>query len=141
MKFPRRAKLFRNPFDMTAYAAVFFLMVIFLVLGAQRYTPGVKIDLPVAGDLPGTDKPAVTVAMDEQGRYYFQNQMIEEAALKVQFTNAVQSAREPLTLVIQADKAVRQEHLIRLALLARDAGVHEALLATLPRAVAAPVKR
>ncbi len=140
MKFPRRAKLFRNPFDMTAYAAVFFLMVIFLVLGGQRYTPGVKIELPVAGDLPGTDQPTVTVAMDESGRYYFQNQIIEEAALRVQFTNAAASSKEPLTLVIQADRAVRQENLVRLALLARDAGIREALLATLPRAVAVPAR-
>jgi biopolymer transport protein ExbD len=136
MKFPRRAKLFRNPFDMTAYAAVFFLMVIFLLMGVQRYTPGVKIELPVAEDLPGTDKPTVTVAMDESGRYYFQNQIIDEAALKVQFTKAAASSTEPLTLVIQADKAVRQENLVRLALLAHEAGIHEALLATLPRAAA-----
>lgn len=140
MKFPRRAKLFRNPFDMTAYAAVFFLMVIFLVLGAQRYTPGVKIELPMADDLPGTDKPTVTVAVDEYGRYYFQNQMIEEAALQSQFTNAVAGSTEALTLVIEADKAVRQERLVRLALLARDAGIREALLATLPRAVATPAR-
>jgi len=140
MKFPRRAKLFRNPFDMTAYAAVFFLMVIFLVLGAQRYTPGVKIELPVATELPGTDKPTVTVALDESGRYYFQNQLIEEAALRAQFTNAVASSSEALTLVIEADKAVRHENLVRLALLARDAGIHEALLATLPRATAAPAR-
>ena len=136
MKFPRRAKLFRNPFDMTAYAAVFFLMVIFLVLGAQRYTPGVKIQLPVAGELPGTDKPTVTVAMDESGFYYFNNQMIEEAALKAELTNAVSAAAEPLILVIQADRAVRQERVVRLALLARDAGIPEALLATLPRTAA-----
>jgi len=140
MKFPRRAKLFRNPFDMTAYAAVFFLMVIFLVLGAQRYTPGVRIELPVAADLPGTDKPTLTVAVDESGRYYFRNQIIEEAALQAQFTNAVASATDALTLVIEADKAVQQEKLVRLALLARDAGIREALLATLPRAVAAPAR-
>lgn len=138
MKFPRRAKLFRNPFDMTAYAAVFFLMVIFLVLGAQRYTPGVRIELPLADDVPGTDKPTVTVAVDESGRFYFQNQIIEEAALRVQFTNAVAGSPEALTLVIQADKAVRQENLVRLALLARDAGIREALLATLPREVSPP---
>lgn len=140
MKFPRRAKLFRNPFDMTAYAAVFFLMVMFLVLGVQRYTPGVRIELPATGELPGTDKPTVTVAMDESGRYYFQNQIIEEAALRAQLTSAVARSTEALTLVIQADKAVRQENLLRLALLGRDAGINEALLATMPRAVAAPAR-
>ena len=140
MKFRRRARLPRTPFDVTAYAAVFFLMVMFLLLGTRRYTPGVRINLPLASDLPGTDQPTVTVAMDEVGRYYFDNQLIAETALKAQLTTAAAQSPEPLTLVIQADKAVRLENLLRLRLLARDAGIHDALLATLPRAVARPVR-
>ena len=140
MKFRRRARLPRTPFDVTAYAAVFFLMVLLLLLGTRRYTPGVKINLPVAGDLPGTDQPTVTVAMDESGRYYFDNQLIAESALKVQLASAAAQSAEPLTLVIQADKAVRQENLLRLTLLARDAGIRDALLATFPRAVAVPAQ-
>jgi biopolymer transport protein ExbD len=135
MKFRRRARLPRTPFDVTAYAAVFFLMVLMLLLSTRTYTPGVRIKLPAADDLPGTEQPTVTVALDESGRYYFDNQLIAETALKVQLTNAAARAAGPLTLVIQADKAVRQENLLRLALLARDAGIRDALLATLPRAV------
>jgi len=115
-------------------------MVIFLVLGAQRYTPGVRIDLPQADDVPGTDKPTVEVAVDESGRYYYLNQLIEEEALRARFTNAVAGSTEALTLMIYADKAVRQEKLVRLALLARDAGIREALLATLPREVSSPAR-
>jgi biopolymer transport protein ExbD len=140
MKYRRRARLPRTPFDVTAYAAVFFLMVLLLLLSTRSYTPGVRIKLPVADDLPGTDQRTVTVGMDESGRYYFNNQPIAEAALKVQLTNAAVRSAEPLTLVIQADKAVRQENLMRLTLLARDAGIHDALLATLPRAVATPAR-
>lgn len=140
MKFRRRARLPRTPFDVTAYAAVFFLMVLLLLLGTRHYTPGVKINLPAADNLPGTDQPTVTVAMDESGRYYFDNQIIGEAALKVELTSAAAQSAAPLTLVIQADKAVRLENILRLTLLARDAGIHEALQATLPRAVAAPVR-
>ena len=140
MKFRRRARLPRTPFDVTAYAAVFFLMVLMLLLGTRRYTPGVKINLPAADNLPGTDQPTVTVAMDEGGRYYFDNQVIGEAELKAQLTNAAAQSVGPLTLVIQADKAVRQENLVRLTLLARDAGIHDALLATLPRAVTGPAR-
>jgi len=88
MKFPRRTRLLRNPFDATAYAAVFFLLVIFVSLNSRLYTPGVKINLPVGSDLPGTDKPTVTVALDEAGRYYYQNQVIEEAALKGELRTA-----------------------------------------------------
>ena len=82
MKFPRRTRLLRNPFDATAYAAVFFLLVIFVSLGSRTYTPGVKINLPVADNQPGTDKPTITVAMDENGRCFFQNQIIEDHACK-----------------------------------------------------------
>lgn len=140
MKFPRRARLLRNPFDATAYAGVFFLLVLFVAFGSRLYTPGVKIVLPTADNLPGTGKPTVTVAMDQGGHYYFQNQIVEESVLHAQLTNAVALATEPLVLVIQADKDVRHADLLKLALLARDAGITESLLATLPRAVAAPAR-
>ena len=140
MKFPRRTRLLRNPFDATAYAAVFFLMVIFVSLGSRLYTPGVKINLPTAANQPGTDKPSITVAMDEHGRYYFQNRMVEAAALKNSFTAAAKQSPEPLTLVILMDKAVQFEDLLQLQLLARDAGISEALVATLPTANASLVR-
>jgi len=140
MKFRRRARLPRTPFDVTAYAAVFFLMVLMLLVSTRSYTPGVRIKLPVAADLPGTDAPTVTVAMDEGGRYFFDNQIIAEPALQVQLKAAANRSLAPLTLVIQADRAVRQESLLHLALLAREAGIHEALLATLPRPVATPAR-
>ena len=140
MKFPRRAKLLRNPLDATAYAGVFFLLVLFVAFGSRLYTPGVKIVLPTADNLPGTDKPTVTVAMDQSGRFYFQNQIVDQAALKVQLINIVAHATEPLTLVIQADKNVLYADVIKLALLARDAGITESLHATLPRAITAPAR-
>ena len=51
----------------------------------------------------------------------------------------MKNSREPLTLVIHADKSVTYEQLVHLTLLARDAGITNALLATLPRVVDAPV--
>ena len=67
MKFPRNAKLLRSPFDVAPFAAVFFLLVIFLLLGALLPVPGLSLQLPkfdVNGEgLPGTDKPSVAVAM------------------------------------------------------------------------------
>lgn len=140
MKFPRRTRLLRNPFDATAYAAVFFLMVIFVTLGSRLYTPGVQIKLPTADNQPGTDKPTITVAMDEQGRYFYQNQLIEPAALNDSFRIAAKQSPEPLTLVILTDKAVQFENLLQLQLLARDAGISDAMVATSPQANAAPAR-
>jgi biopolymer transport protein ExbD len=138
MKFPRNIRLLRNPFDVAPFAAVFFLLVIFLMVAALLPTPGIPLQLPVAGDLPGTDKPNVSVAVDAGGRFYFANQIVSEAQLKSNLSAAAKKSREPLTLVIHADKTVTYEQLVRLTLLARDAGIQNALLATLPRIVNTP---
>jgi biopolymer transport protein ExbD len=139
MKFPRNARIFRGQLDAAPFAAVFFLLVIFLMLGSLVYTPGVKLELPVANDLPGTDKPTVAVAIDAGGRLYFENQGIEEPELRNRLRQAVRNSAEPLTLLVKADQKVAYQSLIRLTLLAREAGLTEARLATLTGAGDGPV--
>ena len=119
---------------------MFFLLVIFLWLSSLVYTPGVrvKLDLPVADNLPGTTNLTVSVAIDADGRLYYDNQPIVESALTARLKQRAKESPEPLTLVLQADKAVSYDSLVRLTLLARDAGIRDALLATLPRPLANP---
>jgi biopolymer transport protein ExbD len=143
MRFRRNARIPRGQLDAAPYAAVFFLLVIFMMLATLVYTPGARLELqlPQADGLPGTDKPTVSVAIDADGRLYYDNQWIEENDLRRQLRAVVKKSAEPLTLVVQADKAVSYEKCLRLALLAREAGISEALLATLPRPYAAPMPR
>ena len=138
MKFPRNARLLRSSFDMAPFAAVLFLLVIFLMLGAFLPTSGLPLRLPVANDLPGINQPTVAVAVDANGRFYFANQIVNEDKLKSALKAAVKKSRAPLTLVVRADKTVTYDQLVHLALLARDAGIQNALLATLPRLIPAP---
>ena len=72
MKFARHARLLRSQLDAAPFAAVFFLLVIFMMLGSLIYTPGARLELqiPQGKDLPGTDKPTVSVAIDADGRLY-----------------------------------------------------------------------
>jgi biopolymer transport protein ExbD len=135
MKFPRNARLLRGTFDVAPFAVVFFLLIIFMTLAALLPTPGLSLHLPVAGDLPGTDKPTVAVAIDTEGRLFFANQIVTETELKSHLLDAVKKSHEPLTLVVQADKAVTYDQLVQLTLVARDAGIHDVLLATLPRVI------
>ena len=132
MKFPRNARIFRGQLDAAPFAAVLFLLVIFLMLGSLVYTPGVPLQLPVANDLAGTDKPTIAVAIDGNGRLFFENQGIEENQLRGRLRQAAKQTPE-LTLLVQADKSVSYDMLMRLTLLARDAGISQAWLATLPR--------
>ncbi len=132
MKFPRNARIFRGQLDAAPFAMVFFLLLIFLMLSALVYTPGVLLKLPVANGLPGTDKPMVAVAVDGNGRLYFENQVIEEGPLRDRLREAVKGA-PGLGLLVQADEAVTQKRLLQLAVLAYEAGISESWLATLPR--------
>ena len=138
MKFPRNTRLLRNPFDVAPFATVFFLLVIFLMLAALLPAPGIPLQLPGAENLPGTDRPTVSVAVDANDRYYFESQIITGVQLKSALAAAARNSREPLTLVIQADQTVTYGQLVQLTLLAHAAGIQNALLATLPRFVSAP---
>jgi biopolymer transport protein ExbD len=138
MKFPRNARIFRGRLDVAPFAAVFFLLAIFMMLASLVYTPGVDLQLPIAANLAGTDKPNVAVAIDGNGRLYFENQLIDEPRLVAKLRHAVSNSPAPLTLLVEADKAVNYERLMALTLIARDAGIQSAWLATLPRPVLAP---
>ena len=140
MKFPRNAKILRSHFDVAPFAAVFFVLVIFLLLGALLPTAGIPLQPPSAADLPGVDKPTVAIAVDANGQLYFENQLIAEPQLTNRLAAAASASREPLTLVIHADKAVTYDQLAHFVLLARDAGITNTLLATLPRAGVAPAQ-
>jgi biopolymer transport protein ExbD len=137
MKFPRSARILRSQFDVAPFAAVFFCVLIFVLLGALLPVTGLRMNLepPTAADLPGVDGPVFAVAVDAQNHLYFENQIITEAVLKTSLAAAVKGSHEPLTLVIHADKAVAYEELAHLALLAREPeiGITNLVLATLPQ--------
>lgn len=134
MKFPRNAKIMRGHLDVAPFAGVFFLLLIFLLMGSLVYTPGVRVELPIGSrDSTGVEGPTVSVAVDKNGTFYFENQAIGTNELKVRLQSVVAKSSQPLTLIVQADKAVDTETWIRLAELARDAGIRQALQEVLPR--------
>lgn len=51
MRFPRNAKIFRGQLDPAPVAGVFFLLMLFILLGSLLYTPGVLVS--VAGNAGG----------------------------------------------------------------------------------------
>jgi biopolymer transport protein ExbD len=133
MKYPRNAKIFHGQLEVAPFAGVFFLLVLFVLLGSLVYTPGVNISLPTAGDLPGTDQTVVAVAVDAGGQFYFDNQLIAPPQLQSRLRSVVRKTAEPITLLVQADRAVHYQSLIQLSMIAREVGIKDAFLATLPQ--------
>lgn len=134
MKFPRNARIFRGQLDATPFVTVFFLLVLFLMLGSRLYAPGVRLNLPSTGDvdLPGTDQPTVSVAVTAAALYY-KDQLVSERELSNGLYAARQSVSQPLALVVEADKDVTYERLVHLLMIARGAGITNFVGATLPR--------
>lgn len=136
MRFPRNAKIFRGQLEVAPFAGVFFVLLLFLLLHSSMvFIPGIPIQLPEGANLPGIAGGTVVVAVDKSGQIYFQNQVSDEIRLKEKFQAAVANAREPLTLIVQADKQVAFETLVPLLLLARAAGIKEGMLAIRPEVV------
>ena len=136
MKFARNAKIFRGQLDIAPFAGMFFCLLLFLLLCGLTYTPGVHIQLPAAEDLPGVSQPSVSVAVGAGGQFYFENQLVQADELRKRLQAVVNKSDQTLTLVVLADKGVNYETLIRVTMLAREAGIKNALLATLPGSAA-----
>jgi biopolymer transport protein ExbD len=114
------------------------------MLGALMPIAGIpmqqSLQLPTADNLPGTDRPTRAMAVDANGNLYFENQIVSQRVLVNDLMVATNTARAPLTLVIHADKSVSYETLANLTLLARDHGITNIILATLPPVEIAPAK-
>jgi len=82
----------------------------------------------------------VAMAVDASGNLYFENQIVSELVLKAGLRAATNATRAPLTLIIHADRAVSYDRLAHLAQLARDYGITNTWLATLPRVETAAAK-
>ena len=77
------------------------------------------------------------MAIDSNGRLYFENQWIDETELRLRLHKAVSHLPTAPTLIVHMDKRVTYDQQLHLAMLARDAGISHTVLATLPSAAGA----
>jgi biopolymer transport protein ExbD len=134
MKFPRNARMFKGQLDFTPFASVFFCLLIFILLSSLTYTPGVQIVIPeTSAELPGAAGPTVRVALDASGQIFFENQVIQPNDLRRRLKQKVKDSAEPLTLVVLADRDVKDGTLQDLYDLSHAAGIKNILRARQPR--------
>ena len=94
MKFQRNARILRNHMDIAPFGGMFFCLLIFLVLTALVYTPGVEISLPTSDSMvSGVEFPALSVAMTSTGQLYSQNAPISETNFWKMLSEEKQSHR------------------------------------------------
>ena len=98
------------------------LLVIFIVT-APVITHSVHLELPRASSAPSEQTAnSITLSLDADGRLYWNNALLEEAALFERLREAVATNPE-LPVYLRADRDTRYEFLVRIMADARRAGV------------------
>jgi biopolymer transport protein ExbD len=85
-----------------------------------------QVTLPDGLNLAGTDNATVVVAVNFRGQCFYENRLVQDADLKIEFARRLKlAARDSrkLTLVLLMDKATEYQVLTRLEELAREAGI------------------
>jgi biopolymer transport protein ExbD len=133
VKFQRRIQPIFGRLDAAAFAGVFFLLVLFLLLHSSLVLPpGLHVRLPEAPGLPGVDAPSAMVAIDANGQLYFENQVLTQEQFRSRLAALVQRTAAPIVLALMADRSVRYETIVGLGALARAAGVRDLVYVVRP---------
>ncbi|HTG43066.1 MAG TPA: biopolymer transporter ExbD [Verrucomicrobiae bacterium] len=100
--------------------------------GIALKIPGTRLELPDDAGFAGAHNPVVVVGINVNGQIFFQHQLVTEEALQSKLSMAVEKAGEPITLLLQADKSVATDKVVRLSQIASRAGITEMRIATKP---------
>jgi biopolymer transport protein ExbD len=95
--------------------------------------PGSRLELPDDAGFAGAANPVLVVAINLNGQLFFQHQLLREEVLQQRLSVAVEKAGVPVTLLLQADRKVPYEKIVRLSQIARKAGVARVYWATRPK--------
>ncbi|MGV3772465.1 MAG: ExbD/TolR family protein [Verrucomicrobiales bacterium] len=96
--------------------------------------PGDSMEVPDFAGFPGEPGPVVVVTVNLNGQIFYQHQLVREERLLGYFQEAIQKEGNSVKLVLQTDKEVAVEVVMRLSAIARQAGISKVALAHKPKA-------
>jgi biopolymer transport protein ExbD len=119
--------------NMVPLIDVMLVLLIVFMITAPLLTHAVKIDLPTAASQTTNETPdTVTLAIDENGTLYWNDQRIGADELPVRLAEA--AAREtPPELHLRADRDTRYQQLAEVMSAARLAGIQKMGFITQPQ--------
>jgi biopolymer transport protein ExbD len=144
MRFQRNVKPFTGQLDAAPLLGVFFLLLFFVLLNTPLAPPrGLRLRLPAVTVPEDRDAPipSLVISIDPNNLVYFENQAVRDDELRSRLTERVHREKSPIALLIQADGAVQQATVVRLAALARAAGVGDIVIGTRPAIFPASTNR
>jgi len=118
--------------NMVPLIDVMLVLLIVFMITAPLLTHSIKIDLPSASSQTTNEKPdTITLAVDEAGALYWNNEAIGEDELMARLVEAATSDVQP-ELHLRADRDTRYQRLAELMSKARQAGIQKMGFVTTP---------
>jgi len=123
-------RLERNPralpmsdINMTPLIDVMLVLLVIFMITAPLMTTSLKLELPKTDAGQPNDAPQfITVALDPQGRFYFAEELVDEAAFRGRVIEAAR--RNPQTEVqLRADRSVPYGRVAELIGIVQQAGL------------------
>jgi biopolymer transport protein ExbD len=122
-----------NEINMTPFVDVMLVLLIIFIITVPVMKHTVSIDLPRATNQPQDSKPqTVRLSVDAQGRYYWNEGLVEEAALPGLLRAEAAKTPQP-DLHLRGDKEVRYEKVAQAMAAAQQAGLRKIGFITEPK--------
>jgi biopolymer transport protein ExbD len=120
--------------NVTPMVDVMLVLLVIFILGAPAFTSAVKLDLPKAQAVPAQpQQPAtVTVAIDGEGKLYWNNEELSQAKLEQRLSEAAKLEQQP-ELQLRADKNTRYEIVAQVMAAAQERGLTKMGFVTDPK--------
>jgi len=129
-RYPVRLRLARGVIGAVPLADLTFLMILFIIMNSWIVLkPGVFLQLPEADFIAGAQMGASVITLSREGLIFFNDERATLEQLPQRLAETARRQAEPV-LVIEADRRVTHEVLIRVYNIAKKAGFNEVLLAT-----------
>jgi len=132
MRFNRNVSVAKGMLDMAPLIDVVLQLLIFFMLTSSFvFNPGLKVDLPEYSSSESLNKSDVILTITEEGLYLYNEDVTFLRELANRFRQA--AAENPNTrLIIKAASEVPHGDVVRVMVMAREAGIKNQAFATRP---------
>ncbi|WP_295998411.1 biopolymer transporter ExbD [Rugamonas sp.] len=119
--------------NVTPMVDVMLVLLVIFIISAPMFTSAVKLELPKAQAPDSEQAPAtVTLAIDAQGRIFWNNEAVERSALDARLAAAARLSPQP-ELQLRADKDTRYEVVAQVMAAAQGQGLTKLGFVTDPK--------
>jgi biopolymer transport protein ExbD len=120
---PHRQQSMMSDINVTPMVDVMLVLLVIFIITAPMFTHAVKLELPrAAAAASPQEADTVTIAIDADGKVYWNKDVVDAAALDAHLVEAAKQDPQP-ELQLRADKATRYESVAQVMAAAQSQGL------------------